>query len=384
MSRMAAAIDFGTSKIAVVTGKLDERGTLMVTGAGQQYYAGFREDEWLDVEGLEEAILSARKAAEKQSGHRIKDMFVAVPGDYIKVAFNRAEVEIKGKNGLITRDDIEKLIEETGDFDAPDGYIPLHRTPVAYIIENQTRYKPPIGERAKYLCGYVSHVLALESFVEDVGNTLNSLGIGILGMVAGPVGTGYLVRTDGETRRTAIVIDAGHYSTDVIVAEGDGLVFHENIPVGGGTITKDIALLLNITLDEAERLKKQLALGIHQGEVIADRRGASQDSIIDAQGIAETRVWDLSARIAAMLENIGINFDGQTGIYLTGGGLGLLRGAKDILSSSVGKIVKTYSHQSPMLGGPAYTTAAGTLYYALNVLQSSSVKDIIGWIKDLF
>jgi hypothetical protein len=37
-----------------------------------------------------------------------------------------------------------------------------------------------------------------------------------------------------------------------------------------------------------------------------------------------------------------------------------------------------------MLGGLSYTTAAGSLYYALNVLQDSTVRNIIGWIKDLF
>lgn len=384
MSRWAAAIDFGTSKITVVAGRLDERGALSLTGTGQQYYAGFRADEWLDVEGLEEAILSARKAAEKQAGSRIRDMYVAVPGEYIQVAFNRAEVEVKGRNRLITRDDIEELIEKTGDFDMPEGYIPLHRTPVAYIIENQTRYKPPIGEKARYLSGYVSHVLASESFVEDVGSTLSSLGIGVLGMVAGPVGTGYLVRVDNEAKRTAIVIDAGHFSTDVIVAEGDGLVFHENLPVGGSTITRDISLLLNISMDDAEMLKRKLILGIHREDGFPDKHGLASDDILNAQEIAETRVWDMSDQIADVLANIGINYDGQTGIYLTGGGLGLIRGTKDILGSTLGNIVKQYSHSSPLLGGPAFTSAAGSLFYALNVLQRASVRDIIGWFKDLF
>lgn len=382
MSRLAAAIDFGTSKIAIVAGRLDERGALHVSGAGQQFYAGFRDDEWLDVEGLEEAILSARKAAEKQTGRRIRDVFVAVPGEYVRVAFKRAEVEIRSRNGLVSRDDIEELIEATGDFEIPEGFVPLHRTPVAYVIENQTRYKPPLGERARYLSGYVSHVLALGSFVEDVGATLSGLGIGVLGMVAAPVGTGYIVLSDNESRRTAVVIDAGHYSTDIIVAEGEGLVYHENLPFGGSTVTKDISLLLNIPTEEADKLKRQLSLGIHRGEVIGDRLGV--DLIMEAQEIAESRVWDMSTRIADALNNIGISYDGQTGIYLTGGGMGLLRGAKDILSSAVGKIVKIYSHQSPLIGGPAYSTAAGALYYALNVLRDSPVKNIVGWIKDLF
>lgn len=383
MSRWAAAIDFGTSKIAVVAGRLDDRGSLMVMGAGQQFYAGYRDDEWLDVDGLEEAILSARKAAEKMAGRRIRDMFVAVPGDYIQVAFNRAEVEIKNRNGIVTREDVEELIERTGDFDHPHGYVPLHRTPVAYIIENQTRYKPPIGEKAKYLSGYVSHVLAAESFVEDVGATLSNLGIGVLGFVAGPVGTGYLIRMDNDAKRTAIVIDAGHFTTDVLVAEGDGLVFHESLPVGGGTITRDISLLLNLPLDEAEQIKRKLVLGMHRGDGIPARRGG-HGNIADAQEITEARVWDMADQVAALMRDCGISYDTQTGIYLTGGGLGLMRGTKDILSATLGRIVKPYTHSSPLLGGPAYTAAAGTLFYALNVLQKTPVSSLIAWIKDLF
>lgn len=381
---MAAAIDFGTSKIAIVAGRLDERGALSIAGAGQQFYAGFREDEWLDVEGLEEAILSSKKSAEKQMGRRIRDVYVAVPGEYIRVAFNRAEVEIKSRNGLIERDDIEELIEETGDFDPPDGYVPLHRTPVAYIVENQTRYRPPLGERAKYLSAYVSHVHAKDCFVEASANILNNLGIGVLGMVAGPVGTGHMIRTDGEGRRTAVVIDAGHFSTDVIVAEGDGLVFHENLSFGGSTITTDISLALGVEPEEAEKLKRQLILGIHRGEALTDRHGVADNALADAGEVAEYRVWEMSWQIADVLSSIGISYDGQTSLFLTGSGLGMLRGAKDILSSALGKIVKPYSRQSPLLGGPAFTTAAGALNYALSILQGSAVRDIVGWFRELF
>ncbi len=383
MSRWAAAIDFGTSKIAVVAGMLDERGALHVMGAGQQAYAGFRDDEWLDVEGLEDAILSARKAAEKQAGRRIRDMFVAVPGEYIQVAFNHAEVEIRSRYGVVGRDDVEELIARTGDFDQPDCYLPLHRTPVAYIIENQTRYKPPIGDKAQYLSGYVSHVLAARSFVEDVGTILSNLGIGVMGMIAGPVGSGYLVRSDNEAKRTAIVIDAGHFTTDVMVAEGEGLVFHDNLPVGGGSITRDISLLLGMQPEEAEQLKRKLVLGMNRGEGIPMQRGG-HGALADAQEIAEARVWDMADQIAALLRDSGVSYDAQTGIYLTGGGLGQMRGAKDILSATLGRIVKPYSHASPLLGGPAFSTAAGTLFYALNVLQKTPVSSLIAWFRDLF
>jgi hypothetical protein len=131
-------------------------------------------------------------------------------------------------------------------------------------------------------------------------------------------------------------------------------------------------------------LKRQLVLGIHRGEVVNERRNAAVDSIVTAQEIAESRVWDISDRIVGALESIGISYDGQTGVFLTGGGLGYLRGAKDIISAELGQTVKYYAHQSPFLGGPTYTAVAGTLYYALNVLQGAAASGIAGWIKNLF
>jgi cell division protein FtsA len=201
-------------------------------------------------------------------------------------------------------------------------------------------------------------------------------------MIAGPVGTGYLVRMDNEAKRTAVVIDAGHFSTDIIVAEGEGLVFHQNIPTGGNAITRDVSLMLNISAEEAEQLKRKLVLGIHREDGFSERH--NRDNILEAQQIAENRVWDMADQAAVALADIGINYDSQTGVYLTGGALGCIRGTKDILSATLGRIVKPYSHSSPMLGGPAFTAAAGTLFYALNVLQRGAVSDFIGWIKDLF
>ncbi len=387
MSQLAAAIDFGTSKIAVVVGRLDERGALVVTGAGQEPYAGFRDDEWLDVDGLDNAILNAKRTAERLSGRRIRDVYVAVPGDFVRVVFNEAEVALRRRDGLVTREDVENLLESAANFAHPAGYLPLHRTPVAYLIDGQAKTHPPVGERARSgtATAYVSHVLALETFIEDVSRILSNLGIGVLGFIAGPVGVGYLIRTQEETRRTAIVLDVGHYSMDIMVAEGDGLVFHDNMPMGGGTITKDIAVVRHATLEDAERWKRQITLGLKRGEVLDERRGTALDDLAEAQEIAEARVWEMTRKVVATLKTLGVTYDSSTGIYLTGGGFSLLKGAKDILGSALGKLVKVYSHPSPFLNSPTYTASAGVLYYALKVLSDRlTLGSLIARIKDMF
>ncbi len=381
MMKSAAAIDIGTSKIAVVAGRLEERGLLTVTGAGLQGYAGFVDDEWLDMGSLEEAVLGARKAAEKQAGRRIRDVYVSVPGEFIHLSLNHAEVRVAARDHVISHGDIDRLIAESGNFDHPAGYVPLHRTPIAYLADGQTRSKTPLGDQAMHLEGFVSHVMANETFIQETCRILSSLGLGILGFVAGPVATGHLVRTDSESRRTAVVIDAGHHSMDIIVAEGDGLVHHENLPYGGGAITRDLAVALGLTPEQAEEVKRSLVLGVNRQSVLAERR---DELALAAQEIAESRVWDMGKRIGSSLDKLGLSWDNQTGLYLTGGGLGMMRGAKDILSSCLGRIVKPYAHQSPLLLGSGYTGGVATLNYALAMNRTTTIRDIIGRIRDLF
>ena len=43
------------------------------------------------------------------------------------------------------------------------------------------------------------------------------------------------------------------------VFDGDRYVYTNSIPVGGNNVTNDIALVLGISLDEAERLKDNTA-----------------------------------------------------------------------------------------------------------------------------
>lgn len=381
MTKTAAAIDIGTSKIAVVTGRLEDSGVLAVTGAGLCGYAGFVDDEWLDMASLEDAVLTARKSAEKLSGRRIRDVYVSVPGEFIQMTFNHAEVKVAARDRVITHGDVERLIAETENFDHPAGYVPLHRTPVAFLADGQTRTRAPLGERAEYLEGFVSHVMANETFIQEVCGILSSLGLGILGFVAGPVAVGHMVRTAADSRRTAVVIDAGHYSMDIIVAEGDGIVHHENLPYGGNAITRDLSVAFGWSPQEAEEIKRGLILGVNRHGVLAEK---ADEVALAAQEIAENRVWDMGRRIAASLDKLGISWDNQTGLYLTGGGLGSMRGARDILSSCMGRIVKPYAHQSPLLPGAGCTGAVATLNYALAMNRTTRIRDIIGRIRDLF
>ena len=65
-----------------------------------------------------------------------------------------------------------------------------------------------------------------------------------------------------EMNDNIMLLDIGAGNTDIGVFEGNGFVYTNTIPLGGNSITSDIALVLNIEEEEAEKLKRQYGLAM--------------------------------------------------------------------------------------------------------------------------
>ncbi len=59
-----------------------------------------------------------------------------------------------------------------------------------------------------------------------------------------------------------MLLDIGAGNTEIGVFNGTSFVYTNTIPLGGDNITNDIALVLNISEEEAEKLKKQYGLAL--------------------------------------------------------------------------------------------------------------------------
>ena len=58
------------------------------------------------------------------------------------------------------------------------------------------------------------------------------------------------------------ILDIGAGNTEIGVFEGSEFIYTNTIPLGGDNITNDIALVLNISQDEADKLKRQYGLAM--------------------------------------------------------------------------------------------------------------------------
>ena len=59
-----------------------------------------------------------------------------------------------------------------------------------------------------------------------------------------------------------LLLDIGAGNTEIGIFEGSTFVYTNTIPLGGDNITNDIALVLNISEEEADKLKRQYGLAM--------------------------------------------------------------------------------------------------------------------------
>lgn len=90
---------------------------------------------------------------------------------------------------------------------------------------------------------------------EAMQNIANELNLELIGITSEPFALSRCLKFD-ERDLSAIFIDIGGSATDIAVVENNSVISTKMFGIGGKTFTKRLSVELNISLDEAEELKK--------------------------------------------------------------------------------------------------------------------------------
>ncbi len=146
-------------------------------------------------------------------------------------------------------------------------------------------------------------------------------------------------------------------------------MYNKTIGAGGMQIANDLSLVMNADVDTAEQIKKRYSFGLENTGVkyydyARDKSGrlekynhAMVAEIIDA------RVEHLCELIAQALSQSPLAIARRTRIFLSGGGLAMMKGARDMLQSRLKRQVRLPGVEAPQLSTPNYYTALALLDY---------------------
>lgn len=326
--KLLAAIDIGTSKIYTIIAEVNnDDSTFKVIGTGVSPSRGLKKGVIVDVEEVTRDVEISVQAAEHMADVSIDSAFIGVAGKHIESLMSHATLVV-GK----TPREINAMDKKTLEDIAVSKVVPvdrkvIHKIMYNYKIDDSGVVKNPIGMSGIKLEADVHIVTGIVNAIDSLVNSVNKLSIEVEDVVLEPLASAKAVLTDTEKKLGSILVDMGGGTTDIAMYKNDKLIYTSVIAIGGDHFTNDIAALLNIDLKTADRLKKQLADYIEEGEI--------EDQVIEipSHNYEETKEVEVSylrdivnARIEDVMKNIQKKLDASgfrhyvsTGIVFTGG-----------------------------------------------------------------
>lgn len=389
MKTTVAAVDFGTSKIAALVAESSGRQRCDITGAGLAVYDGFMEGSWNNPQEVNDAIRTALKEAESQSGTRIREVHVGVPAEFSKVYTVEARVALQGADPRVTVRDINELFERAQhDLGDVRGSV-IHRAPAWFIVDDGKKTLEPMNMRGYELRAMVSFVVADEFFLNDVIERFRALDVKVNGFFSTPTGQAMLFIADEERDRTAVLVDVGYLCTDVMTVEGDAITSLTSIPMGGGNIAADVAWGLDIPLKSAEEIKRVFTYGIAAGQASFDVPG--KDGVTrsipreEVEKVLMPRAEEICEAVRDAIKESGVKLSNWSPVYLTGGGLAINRGGREYLAAKLERTVRELPRKAVKLSSPAYSSALGLLDLVIDTVSGSNNQTGIGgFFRSLF
>lgn len=255
-------IDIGTSKVCTVVGEVNNFGQIETICSTSCKCKGIKKGKIINEEEISLSIARTIKDAEDEANFKINSAYITIPGKYVTIVQNSIVKEVKDKYAGISLKDVQNAIMQVKDIEIPEQKTLIDIVPGQIMLENGKIVSDPIGNLSSNFTLSAQIILADKDYVRQLNSIFKKVGIEIDGIVPTALAERNLILDNNELFDNIMLLDIGAGNTEIGIFDGINFVYTNTIPLGGDTITNDISLVLNISEEEAEKLKKQYALAL--------------------------------------------------------------------------------------------------------------------------
>lgn len=247
-----AGLDLGTTKVCAIVAEQTDEG-LDIIGIGSVPSKGLKKGVVVNIESTVQAIKAAVEQAETMAGVEINAVYAGIAGSHVRGMNQEGVAAIQTRE--VTREDVERVLDQAKAVPLPGDRQVLHVLPQEYIVDDQDGIKEPVGMSGVRLEARVHMVTAANTAVTNLKKCAERCGLHVSDVVLQPLASAEAVLSDDEKEIGVALVDIGGGTTDVIIYV-DGAVVHTSvIPIGGINLTNDVATGLRTPMAEAERIK---------------------------------------------------------------------------------------------------------------------------------
>lgn len=435
--RIITAIDVGSSKICTIIAAVSEGSDKpQVIGVYSHPSAGVKKGVIVNIDEATNAIAESLAAAERMAGITVSSVYCTIGGKHITSINSRGVVAVSHEE--ISEDDTFRAIENARTISIPPSREILHIIPREFIVDSEGMIKDPVGMSGTRLEVDTHIISATTTALQNLIKCVRGQGIGVDDIVFTGWSASQAVLTDTEKELGVTLLDIGGGTTSICIFQEGSIAYSGCVPLGGLSVTSDVAIGMQISLEDADKIKvnfQKLIQAAERGETkkedldkpAIDRKKEEKEEEekpvnkdeVDISSLAikdhetmsrslyrqivEARLEEIFEMISNQVSQAGFDIAMPAGVVVTGGSAQLYEITKTAQKTfGVPARVGTPTGLSGMVeevSGPDYAAAQGLIKHAMaeDVDISSSVKpgregsipganlfsNVVRWVKSL-
>jgi len=410
-------LDIGACTITCAIGQIiPETKRVKLLGIASIPSAGFRHGTITNRDELIERLEKAMTEAELMASTKVMKVILSITGDHIRCLNTQAAIVLNRASGVtgglteraINDDDLFQVLDLAQAVSLPIDRDILHTLPQEYLVDTLEEIKNPIGMTGRRLEGRVHLVTAATTAMNNLVSCVEELGITVDGLVFQPLASALATLHKDEMELGVTLVEIGSSTTNIAIYHGSAIRHSAIIPIGSSSITNDIAVMLQISIDEAEKIKMKYAsarasMSSPKLKIDLPSQAGQLERSVPEQEVSryvEARMQEIFHMVIREISRADIKDPLTYGIVMTGGGA-QLRNILPLAENSLGVKVRQgnpikIDGVQDIADGPSHATVMGLLLWPLYAtdhvrLQQPTGRGITGLfekirhtIEDLF
>ncbi|WP_087717222.1 cell division protein FtsA [Levilactobacillus brevis] len=367
-SGMYVGLDIGTTSIKVIVAE-NVKAQMNVIGVGNERSNGVSRGVIVDIDKAAEAIQRAVRQAEEKASIEIHDVIVGIPANMLKIEPCSGMIAIDDQSREITGRDVRSVATAALIQSLPPEREVVDILADEFVVDGFDGIKDPRGMVGVRLELHGTLFTGPKTIMHNTRKAVEQAGLHLRGTVINPMAQGMMVMNDGEQDFGTVLIDLGGGQATAAVIHDHQLKYVDVDQEGGQFITKDISVVLNTSLDSAEKLKRDYGYAdstqaSDEDEFPVDVVGQSQPTPISEKYLAEI----IEARLDQIFKRLRANLDKVQALELPGGivltgGVAALPGITDLATDEFNTNVRVYVPDQMGLRHPSFTLALALVNY---------------------
>lgn len=294
--RHIVALDIGTEFVKVLIAQMKGDDDLEIIGVGRsrQDVSDMHSGAIADIGGVVRNCEEALAQAEDQAGVQAKKVVIGIAGELVKGVTNTIRYKRPQPDRALDVTEMEFIIEkvqeraqkkvqkqvawETGNEDVE---VKLVNSAIVSIHIDGYKVSNPIGFQGRDIAIQIYTAFAPMVHIGALERTASELDLDLVAVAAEPFAVSRSVLgVDASSNFTAILTDVGAGTTDIAVVNDGGVEGTKMFGIGGRSFTRTIAADMDLSYDDAEKLKVNIdSANIKQS--VATKVNASLDKTLD-------------------------------------------------------------------------------------------------------